>query len=86
VLHSFKGKLLGLFDLYLKNDLLNHNDKKRNGQLKIFINNLVSTISGLCSEEFSEKRSRKSISRKRFENRKTVEAKRSLQINTGKKS
>lgn len=86
-LQPFKDKFFGLFDIYLKNEVLNHNDRKRNGQLKLLINEFVSIINNWNSENSLVKklRSKKTILRKRFNNRKIVEARRSLRINTGKK-
>lgn len=49
-LQPFKDKFSDLFDIYLKNEVLNHNDKKRNDQLKLLINEFVSIINNLNSE------------------------------------
>ena len=83
-LQPFKDKNFDLFNIYLENEVLNHNDNKRNGQLKLLINEFVSIINNWNSENFLVKklRSNKTILRKRFTNRKIVEARRSLRINT----
>jgi len=87
-LQPFKDQNFDLFNIYLENEVLNHNDNKRNGQLKLLINEFVSIINNWNSENFLVKklRSNKTILRKRFTNRKIVEARRSLRINTWKKS
>jgi hypothetical protein len=83
-LQSFKDKNFDLFNIYLENEVLNHNDNKRNGKLKLLINEFVSIINNWNSENSLVKklRSNKTILRKRFINRKIVEARRSLRINT----
>ena len=83
-LQPFKDKNFDLFNIYLENEVLNHNDNKRNGQLKLLINEFVSIINNWNSENSLVKklRSNKTILRKRFINRKIVEARRSLRINT----
>jgi len=84
VLQPFKDKNFDLFNIYLENEVLNHNDNKRNGQLKLLINEFISIINNWNSENSLVKklRSNKTILRKRFINRKIVEARRSLRINT----
>jgi hypothetical protein len=74
-LQSFKDKNFDLFNIYLENEVLNHNDNKRNGKLKLLINEFVSIINNWNSENSLVKklRSNKTILRKRFINRKIVE-------------